>query len=89
MAAKIDSDTLHAVTEKEKTLTDQADPVKGGPTAQAQKHVGENITSEVLHDVTEGEKKLTGGERVKGGPTSTLQSTLGRVSHPPFLPQSA
>jgi hypothetical protein len=52
--------------------------VKGGPTAQAQKHVGENINSDNLHDITEGEKKITGGERVKGGPTATAQSELGK-----------
>ncbi|KAL9107683.1 MAG: hypothetical protein Q9227_007490 [Pyrenula ochraceoflavens] len=82
MAPKVESDTLHAVTEKEKELTGQSDPVKGGPTAQAQKHVGENINSETLHDITEGEKKVTGGERVKGGPTSTMQSTLAKGAIP-------
>lgn len=31
-----------------------------------------------LHDITEGEKKMTGGERVPGGPTSTAQSELSK-----------
>lgn len=73
----LDSDTLSKITEKEKELTGQDGPVKGGPTAQAQKHVGEKITSEALHDITEGEKKVA-GERVKGGPTSAAQSELGK-----------
>lgn len=52
--------------------------MKGGPTAQAQKHAGEPINSDNLHDITEGEKKITGGERVKGGLTATAQSELGK-----------
>lgn len=52
--------------------------MKGGPSAQAQKHANQPITSEALHDITEGEKKITGGERVKGGPTSAAQSELGK-----------
>lgn len=52
-------------------------PVKGGPTAQAQKHAGETISSQTLHDITEGEKKIA-GDRVKGGPTATAQSELAK-----------
>lgn len=59
-------------------MTGEHQPTKGGPTAQAQKHAGEPITSEALHDITEGEKKVSGGDRVKGGPTSTAQSELGK-----------
>jgi len=66
-------------------------PIRGGPTAQAQKHANEPIDSQTLHDITEGEKKITGGDRVKGGPTSTAQSILAGVSltlsdssHPAF-----
>lgn len=69
---------ISAITEAEKGLTGDDRPVKGGPTAQAQKHVGEDINSENLHDITEGEKKITGGERVKGGPTAQAQSELGK-----------
>ena len=75
---KLDSSTLHKITEAEKDITGQQRPVKGGPTAKAQQHVNEPITSEALHDITEGEKKITGGERVKGGPTSQAQSELGK-----------
>jgi hypothetical protein len=74
----LDSATLHKITEAEKKLTGEAQPVAGGPTAQAQSHANEPITSEALHDITEGEKKITGGERVKGGPTSTAQSELAK-----------
>ncbi|KAJ4350808.1 hypothetical protein N0V95_004421 [Ascochyta clinopodiicola] len=74
----LNSATLHKITEAEKEITGEDRPVKGGPTAKAQQHAKEPITSEVLHDITEGEKKITGGERVKGGPTSQAQSELGK-----------
>lgn len=74
----LDSSTLHKITEAEKEITRQERPVAGGPTAKAQQHAKEAITSEVLHDITEGEKKITGGERVRGGPTSRAQSELGK-----------
>ncbi|CAE7014257.1 hypothetical protein CFE70_002493 [Pyrenophora teres f. teres 0-1] len=73
-----DSETLSKINEAEKKLTGEAQPVKGGPTAQAQSHAKEPISSQALHDITEGEKMVTGGERVKGGPTSTAQSELGK-----------
>lgn len=75
---RLDSSTLHNITEAEKSITGQDRPVQGGPTAKAQQHANEPITSEALHDITEGEKKITGGERVKGGPTSQAQSELGK-----------
>jgi hypothetical protein len=75
---RLDSSTMRTITEKEKEITGQDGPVPGGPTAKAQQHAGEPITSEALHDITEGEKKITGGERVKGGPTSAAQSELGK-----------
>ena len=74
----LDSNTISNITEREKGITGQDGPVKGGPTAKAQQHSGEPITSQALHDITEGEKKITGGERVKGGPTSAAQSALGK-----------
>ena len=74
----LDSSTISKITDAEKTITHQDQPVKGGPTAKSQSHAGEPITSEALHDITEGEKKITGGERVKGGPTSTAQSELAK-----------
>ncbi|KAI0197547.1 hypothetical protein F4808DRAFT_463586 [Astrocystis sublimbata] len=74
----LDSETISHITAAEKEITGSSEPAKGGPTAMAQKHTGEPITSESLHDITEGEKKITGGKRVKGGPTSTAQSELGK-----------
>ncbi|KAL5435181.1 hypothetical protein PMIN07_002695 [Paraphaeosphaeria minitans] len=74
----LDSATISKITEKEKHITGQDGPVRKGPTAQAQKHVGEPITSEALHDITEGEKNTAGGQRVKGGPTSAAQSELAK-----------
>lgn len=76
---RLDSETISRITEAEKELTGQPRPVKGGPTAQAQKHVGEKINSDNLHDITEGEKRVTATDHaVKGGPTSTAQSELGK-----------
>jgi hypothetical protein len=77
-SGRLDTPTMRKITEKEKEITGQERPVKGGPTAKAQQHAGEPITSQTLHDITEGEKKITGGERVKGGPTSAAQSELGK-----------
>ena len=71
----MDSANISRVTDAEKKLTGSDGPVKGGPTARAQAHANQNIDSEVLSDVTSGEKKIA-GDRVKGGPTSTLQSEL-------------
>lgn len=73
----LDSATISKITDAEKQLTGSDEPVKGGPTAQAQKHAGEPISSEALSDITAGEKKIA-GNRVKGGPTSTAQSELGK-----------
>jgi len=77
-SGRLDSATMHKITEAEKEITGEAGPAKGGPTAKAQQHAGEPITSEALSDITQGEKKVTGGERVKGGPTATAQSELGK-----------
>ncbi|KAF1824969.1 uncharacterized protein K489DRAFT_377505 [Dissoconium aciculare CBS 342.82] len=74
----LDSATLSKITAAEKKITGEDHAVKDGPTAKAQSHAKEPITSQVLHDITEGEKNITGGERVKGGPTSTAQSELGK-----------
>ncbi|ROW17607.1 hypothetical protein VPNG_00839 [Cytospora leucostoma] len=78
---KLDSKTISDITHAETKITGQPEPVKGGPTAQAQKHANEPINSQMLHDITEGEKKVTGGKRVAGGPTSTAQSELAKSRH--------
>lgn len=75
---RLDSSTLSKITEKEKEITGVDGPTPGGPSAKAQQHANEPITSQALHDITEGEKMITGGERIKGGPTSAAQSELGK-----------
>jgi hypothetical protein len=74
----LDSETMATITEREREITGSETPVRGGPTAAAQKHAGEKIGSGVLSEITKGEKKVTGGERVKGGPTSAAQSELAK-----------
>lgn len=74
----LNSATISKITDAEKKITGQDQPITGGPTSAAQRHAGEEITSEALKDITAGEKKIADGERVKGGPTSTAQSELGR-----------
>lgn len=77
----IDSKAISEITAKEKELTGQNRPVKGGPTAQAQKHASEPITSKVISDVTQGEKNVTGNNNpVQGGPTALAQSMAASVS---------
>ncbi|POS73022.1 hypothetical protein DHEL01_v208585 [Diaporthe helianthi] len=74
----LDGQTISEINAAESKLTGQAAPVKGGPTAQAQKHANEPITADALHDITEGEKKVA-GDRVKGGPTAAAQSELAKA----------
>lgn len=80
MASKVDSNLMSKMTEEEKKITGQDNPVKGGPTAQAQKHANQPLTSEVIHDITKGEEKITGDPNpTQSGPTSTAQSILTKV----------
>jgi hypothetical protein len=74
----LDSSTISKITDAEKNMTGDDQPAPGGPTARAQQHAGEPITSQALHDITEGEKEVSGGERVRGGPTSVAQSEFGK-----------
>ena len=60
-----------------KITAGQDDPARRGPTAKAQQHAGEPITSQALHDITDGKEKLA-GEGVKGRPTSTARSELAK-----------
>ncbi|KAF3914165.1 hypothetical protein AA313_de0210033 [Arthrobotrys entomopaga] len=79
LSSHLDSSTISKVTTKEKEITGLDGPVAGGPTAKAQQHANEPITSGVLHDITEGEKVVTGRVRTKkGGPTATVQSELAK-----------
>ena len=71
---------MSKMTEEEKKITGQDNPVKGGPTAQAQKHANQSLNSEVIHDITKGEEKITGNPNpTPSGPTSTAQSILTKV----------
>ncbi len=80
MASKVDSDMMSKMAEKEKKITGEDNPVKGGPTAQAQKHANQPLNSEVIHDITKGEEKITGNPNpMQAGPTSTAQSILTKV----------
>lgn len=82
---------MSKMTEVEKGITGEDQPVKGGPTAQTQKHANEPLTGQVVHDITEGEKKVTGDTNpMKGGPASIAQSILTsvRFSHC-FLSETA
>jgi hypothetical protein len=80
MSATLDSSTVSKMTQKEKEITGQDESVQGGPTAQAQKHAGEQITSSVMSDITKGEKKITGHDgNVPGGPAAAAQSLATKV----------
>ncbi|KAF7453215.1 hypothetical protein PtrSN002B_008728 [Pyrenophora tritici-repentis] len=73
MNIQVDPAFISQITAAEKLITGTDEPVKGGPTAKAQQHVGQILTSQVVHDITEGEKLITGtDEPFKGGPTATL-----------------
>jgi hypothetical protein len=77
MSVKVDSNFISQITAAEKLITGKDEPAKGGPTAKAQQHVGQDLTSQVIHDITQGEKLLTGkAEVTQGGPTSIAQSAL-------------
>ncbi|KAI4665372.1 uncharacterized protein J4E78_002832 [Alternaria triticimaculans] len=83
MSVQVDSNFISQITAAEKKITGKDEPHKGGPTAKAQQHVGQNLTAQVIHDITEGEKVLTGSDEVmKGGPTSIAQSALTAGSAP-------
>lgn len=72
----VESDIISEITQKEKDLTGQADPVKGGPTAQAQSHVHEKLSGgSVVSDIAKGEESIThNGAPVAGGPAAAAQS---------------
>lgn len=79
-SSKLDSQTISNITSKESEITGSSQPVKGGPTAQTQKHVGEEVSGAAVSDIVKGEMKITGesGPR-QGGPASTVQSQATQV----------
>lgn len=72
----VDSDLISNITHKENELTQQPEPVKGGPTAQAQRHVSDKITNpNVVSDIVKGEDDIThNGAPVAGGPGALAMS---------------
>jgi hypothetical protein len=77
LSITIDSDLLSQITAAEKTLTNQDGPITDGPTARAQKHVGQQLTSQIIREITEAEKAITGSNGpTKGGPTAVAQGIL-------------
>ncbi|KAI7775902.1 hypothetical protein LA080_006112 [Diaporthe eres] len=72
----VESDMISEITQKENKLTGQADPVKGGPTAQAQSHVHEKLSGgSVVSDIAKAEEAIThNGAPVAGGPAAAAQS---------------
>lgn len=72
----VESDVISDITQREKDLTGQVDPVKGGPTAQAQRHVHEKLADgSVVSDIARGEEAIThNGAPVAGGPAAAAQS---------------
>lgn len=57
MAANLNAENISRITEKEKEITAKDGPVKGGPTAKAQSHVGQQLNSQTIRAINEGEKE--------------------------------
>ncbi|RYO84247.1 hypothetical protein DL762_005754 [Monosporascus cannonballus] len=71
----LDGPTISNITSKEKEITGEARPVKGGPTAQAQKHTGEAITDATVSAIAGGERAITHEDaRRADGPTAFVES---------------
>lgn len=72
----VESGEISEINQREKELTGQAEPVEGGPTAQAQSHVHEKLASgSVVSDIAKGEESIThNGAPVAGGPAAAAQS---------------
>lgn len=74
-ARTLNGPTISTITAKEKEITGDPRPVKGGPTAQAQKHAGETITGSTVSAILDGEKTVTGEATPRaGGPAAYTQS---------------
>lgn len=79
----VDSTTLHNITEAEKQITGKDGPVRGGPTAQAQKHVREPISDAVLDDIRKGEEKIASNGANATSTTANNTSTTASSSSIP------
>ena len=79
-AANLNPNTISAITEREKLITGEDGPVTGGPTAQAQKHAGQQLTQAIISDIMKGEQTLTGlNGPISGGPASLVQRMFDAV----------
>ncbi|KAK6072214.1 hypothetical protein SCUP515_07546 [Seiridium cupressi] len=73
-AANLNPNTISAITEREKLITNADGPVPDGPTAQAQRHAGQPLTSAVISDIMQGEQLITGlNGPIAGGPAAYVQ----------------
>ncbi|RYP52064.1 hypothetical protein DL768_002747 [Monosporascus sp. mg162] len=73
----LDGPTISNITDKEKQITGEARPVKGGPTAQAQKHTGETITDATVSAIAGGENTITHEDAPRAdGPTAFVESLV-------------
>ncbi|KAF1925591.1 uncharacterized protein M421DRAFT_423692 [Didymella exigua CBS 183.55] len=77
MSFNIDSKFLSQTTAAEKALTNKEGPITDGPTARAQKHVGQQLTAQIIGEINDAENTITGSSQpTKGGPTAVAQSIL-------------
>lgn len=82
-AVNLTPNTISAITAREKLITDVEGPVEDGPTAQAQKHAGQPLTSAIVSEIMQGEQLLTGLKGpIAGGPAAYVQKLLDLVWTP-------
>lgn len=79
----LDSQTISEITQKESEITHQSEPVKGGPTAQAQKHANEAISNpNVVSDIVKGETNITQNDApIAGGPAAKVMSEAAQAGN--------
>lgn len=79
-AANLNPNTISAITAREKLITGEDGPVADGPTAQAQKYAGQQLTQAIISDIMKGEQTLTGlNGPISGGPASLVQRMFDAV----------
>ena len=76
MSTILNPETIFKITVKEKKITGFGNAFKGGPTTEAQKHVGGPIIGNISK-ITSAEKEVAGQDHaVKGGLAALAQSEL-------------
>jgi len=79
-AMSLNSNTISDITQKEKELTGQDAPVKGGAAAAAMSNANKPLTGDVVSDITRGEQNTHGGGGpIAGGAAATAQSIASKV----------